>query len=123
MKSTTIAAVVLGVALVGAAVILTQSDSQGSATFVDGAQIVTVTAKGGYSPRLTTAKADTPTMLRIETSGTFDCSSILTIPSMNYEKNLPPSGITEIEIPPQEAGTTVEGICSMGMYGFEIAFE
>jgi hypothetical protein len=42
---------------------------------------------------------------------------------MNYQKNLPPSGVTEIEIPPQEAGSTFEGLCGMGMYGFEIAFK
>ena len=129
MKSTIIA-VLIGVALVGGAVTLSQKSKiateslpENNVTIVDGKQIVSITAKGGYSPSISKAKADMPTTLRVSTNGTFDCSSALTIPSMNYEKNLPPSGITEIDIPPQKAGTTFEGLCSMGMQRFEIAFE
>lgn len=88
----------------------------------EGKQIVEIGVKGGYSPRLSVAKADISTILRMKTEATFDCSSALTIPSINYQKNLPPSGITEIELPPQKAGTTLQGMCSMGMYNFEIAF-
>jgi hypothetical protein len=36
---------------------------------------------------------------------------------------LPPSGITDIELPAQEAGATVQGVCAMGMYSFAINFE
>jgi plastocyanin domain-containing protein len=59
----------------------------------------------------------------MQTTGTFDCSSTLNIPSLNYQKNLPATGVTEIEIPPQPAGSTIEGLCGMGMYKFEIAFK
>lgn len=38
-------------------------------------------------------------------------------------KNLPPSGTTDIEIPPQKAGAVVQGLCAMGMYNFSIKFE
>ncbi len=100
----------------------TDSPPVSNVTIEDGKQIVTISAKGGYSPRVTEAQADIPTILRVETRGTFDCSSVLAIPSMNYQENLPPSGITEVEIPPQKAGSTFEGMCGMGMYRFLIAF-
>ncbi len=88
----------------------------------DGKQIIEVSAKGGYAPSMTTAKANVPTILRIQTSATFDCSSALRIPTLNYSKNLPPTGTTDIEVPAQVAGTTLEALCSMGMYGFSVAF-
>lgn len=126
----TIIAIIIGSAFVFGAFILsrgnaapTDSPPINNVTIEDGKQVVTISAKGGYSPRVTEAKADMPTLLRVETQGTFDCSSVLAIPSMNYQKNLPPSGVTEIEIPPQETGSTFEGLCGMGMYGFEIAFK
>ncbi len=85
-------------------------------------QTISIAAKGGYEPRNTTAKADTATTLKIQTSGTFDCSSSLIIPSLKYRKNLPPTGETAVEIPPQKAGTTIRGLCSMGMYNFTLNF-
>lgn len=89
----------------------------------NGQQIIEVTAKGGYSPRLTTAKANTPTILRVKTNSTFDCSSSLRIPSLGYSKNLPPTGTTDIELPAQEAGSTLKALCSMGMYNFSVQFK
>jgi plastocyanin domain-containing protein len=89
---------------------------------VDGKQVITITAKGTYSPRFTTAKAGVPTVIKMATRGTFDCTAALTIPSLSYEKNLPPSGETLIDVPPQKAGTTLRGVCAMGMYNFSIAF-
>jgi len=85
-------------------------------------QVIEISAKGGYSPRETTAKAGTPTTLKIKTSGTFDCSSALTIPKLGYQTNLPPSGETVVDVPPQKAGTVLTGLCSMGMYSFTIRF-
>ena len=126
----TIIAISIGSALVLGALILSQGNNPGidsprvnNVTTEDGKQIVTISAKGGYSPRVTEAKADMPTLLRVETQGTFDCSSVLSLPSMKYQKNLPPSGVTEVELPPQKAGSTFEGLCGMGMYRFEIAFK
>jgi hypothetical protein len=49
-------------------------------------------------------------------------SSAVFIPSLNYRKNLQPSGVTEIEVPPQKAGTTLQGLCAMGMYNFTIKY-
>jgi len=86
-------------------------------------QIIEISAKGGYSPQNTTAKAGTPTTLKIKTSGTFDCSSALSIPKLGYQIILPPSGETVVDVPPQAAGSTLKGLCSMGMYSFTIRFE
>lgn len=87
------------------------------------AQMITVTAKGGYFPAQLTAKADMPTTLRITTNNTFDCSAALTIPSLGVRRMLPPNGNTDIPIPPQESGTRLSGTCSMGMYGFDVEFQ
>lgn len=129
MKSTVIA-ILIGAVFVSVAIMLSQQspstiavEEVNNVTVVDGKQIVSITAKGGYSPRISKAKADIPTTLKMTTNGTFDCSSALTLPSIAYQENLPSSGITNIDIPAQKAGTTFEGLCSMGMQRFEIAFE
>lgn len=87
----------------------------------NGVQIVNLRAKGGYSPQNTVAKAGVPTVLRFITSGTFDCSLAVRIPSINYSKTLPQTGITDIDIGTQSAGPFV-GTCSMGMYPFRVDF-
>jgi len=90
---------------------------------IEGKQIIEIMVKGGYSPRKTIAKAGIPTILRMKTNGTFDCSSSLMIPQLNYRKVLAPSGIEEIEISVSQANGTLRGLCSMGMYNFEVNFE
>lgn len=92
-------------------------------TVENGTQIVEITAKGGYSPKKTVAQADMPTVLKVKTDGTFDCTSGLSIRALNYQATLPPTGITEIPVPPQKAGTTIKGLCAMGMFNFTIAFK
>ncbi len=89
----------------------------------DDVQIIDITAKGGYAPATTTAKAGVATRIRVKTNATFDCSSALRIPSIGYSKNLPPSGTTDIDLPAQDAGTTLTALCSMGMYRFSISFK
>ena len=91
-------------------------------SMVDGKQVVEVSAKGGYSPRKTLAKAGVPTILRLKTSGTFDCSSAIRIPSLSFSKNLPATGTTDIDLNSPQPGLFT-GICSMGMYSFEIDFK
>ena len=129
MKTTAISILVAAV-LIGGAIMLsnrgkdsnTTTASANNVNVVDGKQIITINAKGGYSPKLTTAKAGMPTVIKIDTNGTFDCSSALTIPSLGYRSNLPPSGETAIDVPPQEVGATVQGLCAMGMYNFAVNF-
>ena len=90
---------------------------------VDGdKQIVEIVAKGGYSPKVSLAKADVPTILRMHTQGSFDCSSAVAIPSIGYQANLPPSGVTDVAIPAQKSGTVLQGLCAMGMYHFQVQF-
>jgi len=98
------------------------SQTINNVSMLDGKQIITISAKGGYLPRVTTAKADIPTIIKVDTRGTFDCSSALVIPSLGYRKNLPPSGETLIDVPPQKIGASLQGLCAMGMYNFSINF-
>lgn len=116
--------------LVGGAILLTGGENTSTSeepsiknvSMENGTQIISISAKGGYSPRVTSAKAGIPTVIRVDTRGTFDCSSALIIPSLNISKNLPPSGKTDISIPPQEAGSTMRGLCAMGMYSFSVIY-
>ena len=126
----TIISIILAVIFIGGAVIFSRggvgNDTVGSQDnipiTIDGKQIIEIIAKGGYSPNVSIAKANIPTVLKVKTRGTFDCSSALVIPSIGYRKNLPPSGEILIEVPPQEAGSTLQGMCSMGMYNFSVEF-
>jgi len=58
-------------------------------SIIDGQQVIDITAKGGYTPRTSVAKAGLPTIVRFITNGTFDCSSFIRIPSMGISKALP----------------------------------
>ncbi|HXK39768.1 MAG TPA: cupredoxin domain-containing protein [Candidatus Paceibacterota bacterium] len=126
-----IISIIISLLLIGSAFMLKTSNerefaegaSVDTVSVEDGVQMIEIDAKGGYFPRITKAKAGIPTVLKVATNGTFDCSAALTIPSLEYRKNLPPSGTTEIEVPPQEAGTKLQGLCSMGMYNFSVQFE
>lgn len=88
----------------------------------DGVQYITIEAKGGYSPRVSTAKAGMPTKLVIKTDGTYDCSSSLVIRSVGFQKILAQTGEEIIDLGTPEAGTPLQGTCSMGMYNFVVNF-
>ncbi len=96
--------------------------STANVSVTDGTQVIQIIAKGQYSPRITEAKAGIPTVLRVGTNGTFDCTSQLTVPSIGYRQMLPPTGTTDIALAAQKPGSKVRGICSMGMYNFEVRF-
>jgi uncharacterized protein len=89
----------------------------------DGIQYITINAKGGYFPKLSTAKAGIPTKLVMKTNGTYDCSSALVIRSIGYQEILSQTGEEVIDVGTPEAGVPLQGMCSMGMYNFEIQFE
>ncbi len=99
----------------------TSNSNQNNVTVLNGTQIITITAKGGYSPRTSTATSGMPTKLRFVTNGTFDCSSSVSIPSLNIGKQLAISGNTDIDVGVPKAGA-LQGTCGMGMYPFEINF-
>jgi len=88
-----------------------------------GQQIIDITARGGYSPKVVSAKAGIPTTLRVVTKETYDCSVSLVIPKLKYQKFLSSSGVEEIQIPAEKAKGTLNGLCSMGMYSFKIVFQ
>lgn len=133
MKTTIISIAAAGI-LIAAAIMLTakgngaamgtanEPQPANNVSIVDGKQIITISAKGGYSPKVTTAKAGLPTVIQVDTNGTFDCSSAIAIPALGYRKNLPPSGQTSIEVPAQVAGSKLQGLCAMGMYNFAVNF-
>ncbi len=89
---------------------------------IDGVQYITINAKSGYSPKLSTAQAGIPSKLIVKTNGTLDCSASLAIHSIDYQEILSPTADTVIDIGIKKAGETLEGICGMGMYTFEIIF-
>ncbi|HBG68881.1 hypothetical protein A2W67_02730 [Candidatus Nomurabacteria bacterium RIFCSPLOWO2_02_40_28] len=88
----------------------------------NGVQYITIDAKGGYSPRTSSAKADIPTKLIIKTDGTYDCSASLVIRSIGFQKILPQTGETEIDLGTPKAREPLQGVCGMGMYSFVINF-
>lgn len=98
-------------------------NSQQNSVMKDGVQYVTITARGGYSPRQSSAKAGAVTKLIVKTNGTYDCSAALVIHSLNYRKMLPNTGETIIDIGTPKAGDTLQGVCGMGMYSFVISFK
>lgn len=100
----------------------TASASAQNVEIRDGVQYVTIDAKAGYSPKVSTAKAGIPTKLVVKTNGTYDCSASLAIRSIGYQKILPQTGEETIDIGTPVAGQPLQGVCGMGMYNFLINF-
>jgi uncharacterized protein YdgA (DUF945 family) len=85
-------------------------------------QTIEISAKGGYQPLLTVAKANLPVVINITTNETYDCSTSVVIPSINYRARLPFTGTTTVNMAPQQPNTEIVGTCGMGMYSFKIKF-
>jgi hypothetical protein len=84
----------------------------------DGVQYVTVSAGGGYFPRVSSVQSDIPTKLIVKTNGTYDCSAALAIREVGFRKILQPTGEEVIDLGILKKGDEIRGICSMGMYNF-----
>ncbi len=130
-NTTLIASLIIAAGLVLGALIFAGAGGGGtgvragnsSAVHMEGnTQVVEVVAKGGYRPDVIIAKAGVPTVLRMRTQSTFDCSAAFVIPALGIRKMLPPSGVTEFTIPSQPAGSELQGLCGMGMYGVTMQF-
>lgn len=137
----TIGAILFVGLLIGGAIIFTGSQNETKKSVIDsvpraevknengraviegGIQYVDITARGGYTPRVTKAEAGIPTRIRMRTENTYDCSMALVIPDLGYQAYLPQSGVTEIDVPVEKAQGTLRGLCSMAMYHFQIDFE
>ncbi|MEX2052547.1 MAG: hypothetical protein WD991_02550 [Candidatus Paceibacterota bacterium] len=111
-------AITIGVFVLGG----NETASEQSVEIRDGIQYVNVEARGGYTPRVSLAQAGVPTKLVMTTTGTFDCSAALVIKAVNYQNILPQKGKTEIDLGVRASGETIDGLCSMGMYSFQIKF-
>jgi plastocyanin domain-containing protein len=128
MKALLISLTVAGLVAVGGVLLFKERPATASADPVDnvgmvgGKQVIEVRVKGGYSPGKSIARAGVPTILRLQTSGTFDCTASLRIPGMGVSLALPPSGTQDVDLGTPKPGV-VEGVCSMGMYSFEIIFQ
>lgn len=85
-------------------------------------QIIEVTASGGYSPRTINARAGIPTILRMKSDGAYGCERSFRIPKLGIQEMLPTDGNTDFDLGIQDKGTTLVGVCSMGMYSFKIIF-
>ena len=115
----------LGIIFLGGSKSQNNTETAGSAQNIeikDGIQYITINAKGGYSPKVSTAKAGIPTKLIVKTDGTYDCSASLLIRSVGYQKLLPQTGEETIDIGTPIAGQPLQGLCGMGMYNFLINF-
>jgi plastocyanin domain-containing protein len=130
MNKSTILSIFIALILIGAVLLLTEGEksegNRGSSdyttTVIGNRQFVEVLARGGYSPRVITAKANIPLTLKMSTD-TFDCSAFVVIPAIGYRGTLNRNGSTDVLIPAQPAGTTIRGACTMGMYGFVINYQ
>jgi plastocyanin domain-containing protein len=134
IKTSTLKTILFGIAAVivlgVGTVLLVSKPSEGSKEFdlqeptidLEGKQVINLTAKGGYSPAVITAKAGQETVLVVATKNTFDCSSAFVIPELKIQKNLPATGNTQFNLGTFEAGKEINGSCSMGMYNFKIKF-
>ncbi len=86
--------------------------------------VLTLNAENsGYQPQVLHASADTALTLNLVTENTFSCSRAFVIPALNQEVLLPATGIVQIQIPPQAAGSEMQFTCSMGMYTGVIVFD
>ena len=128
----TIISIIVGALLISGAIFLSSNNNSSkisnnqvnvnNVSIVDGKQIITINAKGGYQPQTSSAKAGIPTILRFSTNGTFDCSSSIRIPSLGISKVLPQTGNTDIDLGTPQA-TALQGTCGMGMYRFQVNFQ
>lgn len=131
MNKTVLLIITFGL-IIGIGIIFLNGSSNGGETSLnqpgqnveirEGVQYITIDAKGGYFPRVSSARADIPTKLIIKTNGTYDCSAVLIIRSIGYQKILSQTGEETIDIGRFQAGSSMRGTCSMGMYNFVVNF-
>lgn len=131
MQKGTIISIIISIALIGGTLYFVSDRSvstNGEAVqsqnveIRDGVQYVTVTAKGGYSPRVMEIKGGLPTKLVVKTDGTYDCSASLVVRSVGFQKILQPTGEEIIDLGTPKSGEKVQGVCGMGMYNFVVNF-
>lgn len=88
----------------------------------NGKQVLKLTATSTFSPNVINAKANIPTILRVDAKNVAGCTTTLNIAKLNISQQLLGKDKVDIEIPPQTVGTNLIGLCSMGMNRFDINF-
>ena len=58
----------------------------------------------------------------MKSEGAYGCERAFNIPDLNISEILPENGQTEFDLGTQAKGTKLLGVCSMGMYYFQIFF-
>lgn len=116
--------IIISIGLIVALGIIFSKDTDGvqSVEIRNNVQYIRIEAGGGYYPQVTEAKAGIPSKVIVKTNGVYDCSASLVIPSIGFQKILPQTGETEIDIGTFKNGEKFKGLCGMGMYSFEINF-
>lgn len=127
MNKQLIGSLIISVLIIGVAIVVVGKRDDGqvpvsNVTVEGGVQIVTIDARGGYSPRYSVATSGLPTIIRFTTAGTFDCSLAVSIPTLGVRRMLPSSGTTDVAIGTSTLGM-LSGSCSMGMYPFSVEFK
>lgn len=129
MQKNTIISVIISIALIGGTLYFVSdgpasSGGKGAQSqnveIRDDVQYVTITAKGGYSPRITQVKGGLPTKLVMRTNDTYDCSLSLVVRSVGFRKMLQSTGEEVIDLGIPKSGEKIWGVCGMGMYNFQI---
>lgn len=124
MQKSIIISIVISIILIGGILYFVSKNGNGvqsqNVEIKGGVQYVTVTAQGGYAPRMSAIQPDIPTKLVVKTNGTYDCSAVLTVPSAGFQKILQPTGKEVIDLGTPKPGENIRGVCGMGMYGFQI---
>jgi uncharacterized protein len=93
------------------------SAAGGSEAAAPAAGVVQINVKNsGYSPDALVLPANQAIQVHLVTQKTTSCSRAFVIPALGVQELLPETGDKVVNIPPQKAGTTVDFMCSMGMY-------
>jgi len=79
-----------------------------------GAQVQTITVKGGYSPSLVEVVQGVPVRLLFDRQETGDCSSRVVFPDFKVNQSLPAYATTAVEFVPEQVGD-FEFACGMNM--------
>ncbi|MDP3733210.1 MAG: sulfite exporter TauE/SafE family protein, partial [Candidatus Daviesbacteria bacterium] len=83
---------------------------------INGVQMVDIAVfPTGYSPNNVQVKPGIPVRLNLKSGGRLGCTSQFRIPSLGISKNIPLSGITQVDFTPSMKGK-ITFTCSMGMY-------
>lgn len=93
------------------------ANAPAATTGSDGVQRLMIEVRStSFSPSLMRASAGVPTELTLRTNGTQGCTRGFVIPSAGFQRALPETGDTKIDLGELAAGT-LRYSCSMGMYG------